>query len=100
MSDDEAYQKGLKKAEKMNEQGYGTHYECCNQSFDNRADLTKHLAEAHNIDTKTQKFNRQMLMHLDGRDWFSSTYSWSCEAVTFQEYTKLKRGKNDMMRYA
>lgn len=37
-------------------------------------EIVQHLADVHGIDTKTQKCKREMLMHLDGRDWYQSNY--------------------------
>ena len=67
------------------------------------AALKKHMLEVHGIDTATTKGTRQMTAHLDGRDFFQSTYKFTFQSeppvtVTYTEYCK--RAKNDMMRYA
>ena len=97
---DEIYQQAVKKSAEINQAEYGTTYECCGEKIKTARDLTDHLREQHGVDVATQKFNRSMLMHMDGRDWFASSYSWACDAVTFTEYSKSKRNKNDPMRYA
>jgi len=98
--DQKAYDESMKKVEQIAKQGFGTTYACCDLTFENRKELSDHLSAVHGIDIREQKFTRKMTMHLDGRDFYASSYSWSCEAVTFTEFIKNKRGKNDMMRYA
>lgn len=94
-----AYDESLEKTDAIHKSGFGTHYECCGTTFVDQVGLSDHLREAHGVDVKTQHFTRTMLMHLDGRDYFASSYAWSCASVTFTEHSKNKRSKTDPMRF-
>ena len=58
-----------------------------------RGQVNVHLQETHGIDTKTTQAKREMLMHLDGRDWYQSNYRWVFGEVVLINYTRNKRGK-------
>jgi hypothetical protein len=61
-------------------------------------ELKKHLSEVHNIEAI--KGTKQMVSHMDGSYWFSSTYKWTLESgLVFHQYCEMARSKNDMMRY-
>lgn len=36
--------------------------------------MLKHLQKVHHLDPKTTKVRKQMVLHLDGEDYYSSTY--------------------------
>lgn len=65
-----------------------------------RGEVAKHALEVHGVDIKTVKFQREMLMHLDGREWFQSNYEWKVDSMTLVNYSRSPRAKNDMMRFA
>lgn len=58
-----------------------------------------HLMEVHHCSADI-KGNREMILHMDGADWFASTYKWALEnGVTFTEFQQSPRRKNDPMRF-
>ena len=51
-----------------------------------------HFEKEHNIKLKGIAAKKQMQAHLDGRDWFSSTYFWEFEnGSTLTEFYKMER---------
>lgn len=62
------------------------------------AEMIQHLLEKHGLQKPLQG-TKQMLMHLDGTDWYSSTYSWKIGEVELQEFWQCPRRKDDMMRW-
>lgn len=59
-----------------------------------------HLFEVHNLKSDQLKGKKQMMMHMDGQQWFSSQYEWALETgLKFYEFTKMARAKDDMMRF-
>lgn len=70
----------------------------CQIGFDSKAEMIKHVVNAHGIDVKKQQFTKSMVRHVDGRDWYSTTYRWTCDKVTFIETATSSREKNDPMR--
>jgi hypothetical protein len=58
------------------------------------------LTTVHHID-KTKKFKQEMIAHMDGRDWFSTTYKLTSEeGLVIFNTVRCTRAKDDMMRYA
>ena len=61
-----------------------------------RVQVGSHLLDVHGIDIKIVKCRRDMLMHLDGRDWYQSNYRYDFgSGVTLINYTRNKRGKGE-----
>ena len=59
-----------------------------------------HLREVHKLDPDKLKGHSKRLMHMDGKDWYSSEYLWTLESgLTFNQYCRNQRSKNDPMRY-
>ena len=72
----------------------------CSPGVMNQKQFMEHLKTVHNIDGENIKGTRKMIMHMDGRDWYSSEYLWTLESgVIFTQYCKNKRSKNDPMYY-
>lgn len=65
-----------------------------NPEFDH-PEMMKHLSEKHGIDSKSSKGTREMLMHMDGEDFYTWRYKWTLDAgVTFEQETCNKRRHN------
>jgi hypothetical protein len=62
-------------------------------------EMKSHLLDKHKINTATDKCQRQMLSHVDGRDCYSSTYKMDWPGVEIMSYVTNQREKNDPMRY-
>lgn len=82
---------------------YGSFWICPNcegsPEFDHEA-MMKHLKDAHQIDPKSTKGKKSMLMHLDGDTWFSWDFEWEIGGLKFNQHTCNKRSQDDMMRWA
>lgn len=62
--------------------------------------MREHLKSVHGIDASQTKCERQMVSHLDGRDWFSTTYrNVFPDGTVIMSSVVSKRAKDDMMRY-
>lgn len=62
-------------------------------------EFKEHLLQVHAIDSERLQGKKQMVMHMDFDDSFSSTYNWTLDnAFTFQEYYEGERAKDDLMR--
>jgi hypothetical protein len=72
---------------------------CCKEGFE-RPEMMKHLQETHGIDPKNAKAKRQMTLHLDCADTFTSSYEWTVEdpPLTFQQTVTCVRRKGDYWR--
>ncbi len=68
--------------------------ECEDQPEFEHADMMKHLQEVHQIDLKTAKGTRQMVMHLDGSNWYQSDYKIEIDGKKFMNYVRNKRNKH------
>jgi hypothetical protein len=55
------------------------------------------MAGVHQIDISKTKGSRLMVLHLDGTDFFESTYEWTFGKVSFTEHTRDSRTKEDAM---
>lgn len=64
----------------------------------NHDDFMKHLKDAHGIEPG-EKGTRQMVMHVDGRTFYKSSFKWTMKGVEFMQYTENSREKDDPMRY-
>ena len=63
--------------------------------------LKKHLTEVHNIDLENTKMRSQLVMHVDGQDWYSSQNKITFETgLIIHQFCKNKRSKNDPMRFS
>ena len=69
----------------------------CNSDAMSFEEIRKHLAEVHQSDGKGTK---QMISHIDGRDFYSTAYQWTFpdDVIVIESITK-KREKDDPMRY-
>ncbi len=72
---------------------------CAEEPEFEHKDAMAHFKEVHGIDTKTAKGNKSMLMHMDGRDWFSWDYEWTIGDIKAVQHTVTERAADDMMRY-
>lgn len=70
----------------------------CQIGFDSKSEMIEHVVNAHGIDVKKQSFEKTMISHLDSETWYSTTYQWSCDKVTFIQTVASGREKNDPMR--
>ncbi len=80
------------------------HYRCesCeSMEYDMTFDeFKKHIEEVHKLEFKGLKGTKQMLMHMDGDYWFSSTYQWTLEVgLKFKQFVRMARQKHDPMRF-
>jgi hypothetical protein len=60
-------------------------------------EMMEHLRSEHHIDTKNTKAKRSMVMHMDGANWFSSTWEWEINGMKFIQNTVSPRDKSDPM---
>lgn len=59
------------------------------------AEFQKHLTEVHEIGKDQMKGNRQMVAHIDGDYWFSSSYEWTLvSGLKFSQYVRMAREKS------
>lgn len=71
----------------------------CNDGKEmSQEEVKAHLRDAHKL--TELKGKRSMTMHLDGADYFASTYEWDIQGVKLAQSTINPRSKNDMMRFA
>lgn len=68
------------------------------QQWYSKADFIEHL-KTHGIDPQTAKGNRQMTMHMDGSNWWQSTYQWTLGDLHFTQSIRSEREKNDPMMF-
>lgn len=62
-------------------------------------EFKEHLLNTHSISDEGLQGTKQMMMHLDFADSFSSTYEWTLESgLKFQEYYEGERAQDDLMR--
>lgn len=85
-------------ADKKSEIYYMCHT-CNNLRVDGTAEMMKHLKEVHEIDIEKQPFEKKMVCHLDGEDYYQSTYEWTGNGVSFSSSEWHEREEDDMMRY-
>lgn len=66
--------------------------------------MKAHIQEKHGLDPAKTKGMKSMLLHMDGRDWFSYQWQWTLngekENVVLTQSTISPRAEDDMMRYA
>lgn len=80
------------------EQRFGSWWHCltCKDSPEMNFDQMKaHLVEVHKIDTSNTKAKKQLRMHLDGSDYFSSSYDVTINDVELVNNTCTKRDSDD-----
>jgi len=59
-----------------------------------------HLFTQHSLKADQLKGKKQMVMHMDGTQWHSSTYDWTLDSgLKFTQFVKMARAKDDPMRY-
>lgn len=60
----------------------------------------EHLSSVHKLNPDQLKGTKQMTMHIDFANSYSSTYEWTLESgLKFHQYCENARDKNDPMRY-
>jgi hypothetical protein len=75
------------------------HPDCQKLDSMNFAAFKNHCAEVHNLSADQLKGKKQMMMHMDGTQWYSSTYEWTLEGgLKFHQFCKNARAKDDPMR--
>jgi len=74
-------------------------YFCCAFLIHSKPLLIAHLELAHGVDCKTQEFQERMIEHVDGKNWYSTTYQLSCDKVSFTKTVKCERDKDDLMYF-
>lgn len=63
-------------------------------------EFKEHLASVHGIDATNFKGRKQMVMHMDGADWYASNFKWTLEGgLIFHQHVQNARGKSDPMRF-
>lgn len=60
-------------------------------------EMKEHMKTVHGIEECKGK--RSMTMHLDGADYYASTYEWDVQGVKLAQSTVNPRRKDDMMRF-
>lgn len=70
---------------------------CCGQEFTQK-EVISHLKEVHSVDT-SQPANRRMLSHIDGADFYGSTYEWTFGDIKVTQSVSNPRAKDDPMRF-
>lgn len=59
-----------------------------------RTEFLKHLGEVHGIKKENVKGRKEMLMHMDGPKFYSSTYAWTLEnGFKFTEFFESTRNR-------
>lgn len=79
---------------KKKQQEFGDWWTCqaCAESLSmSQPEMMAHLRDVHGIQTEGLKANRSMMMHVDGDDWFSSTYEWTIGELKVSQYTCKER---------
>lgn len=83
---------------KTEERRFGSFWKCLscggNPEFEHDA-MMSHLKDVHNIDPKTSKGKKSMIMHMDGDTWFSWDYEWDINGVKAHQHTCQKRSAED-----
>lgn len=71
---------------------------CCNcednPEFEHK-EMMAHMAACHGIDSKQTKGVKQMVLHIDSADHYSSTYEWTINGLKFIQQTTNPRKHND-----
>lgn len=72
---------------------------CENQTEMKFEDFKKHLADAHGLKSDEDlKGKKEMVCHMDGARWYSSTYKWTLtNGLIFTEFFESSRSKSDLM---
>ena len=70
---------------------------CCEQEFTPK-DVIAHLKQVHSIDT-SKPGTRRMTRHIDGADFYGSTYEWTFGDLKLTQSVSNPRAKNDPMRF-
>ena len=88
---------------KAEERRYGCFWTCLNcaghPEFEHAA-MMKHVQEVHGINPKTMKGKRQMTIHMDGKDFYSSQFEWELNGLKFLQSTCEKRTGEDAAYWA
>ena len=76
------------------------HPDCKGKDAVNFEEFKHHLFSAHGLKSDQLKGKKQMVMHLDGAQWYSYQWSWVLDiGLKFDQFTKNTRRKDDPMRY-
>lgn len=63
-------------------------------------EFKEHLLSVHTLKADQLKGKKQMVLHMDGAQWYSSTYEWTLEVgLKFTEFFQKARAKDDPMRH-
>ena len=73
------------------------HCVTCDKSMGHK-EFLDHAKTFHNIDT-SKGGTQRMTAHMDGTDWFSSTYDVEVGGFKFIQTVRCERAQDDMMRY-
>lgn len=72
---------------------------CCAKTMELK-EFQDHLANDHKLTKEQCKGKKQMLSHIDGDTWFSSSYAWEFEGgLKFMQHIQMPRRQDDPMRY-
>lgn len=73
-------------------------FTCCGKTF-TAIEFQAHLDFDHKLAKEQRKGKRQMIAHMDGDYWFSSTYQWEFESgLKFTQHIEMARDLDDPMR--
>lgn len=72
-------------------------WSCCDNSFTHE-EVMKHLEEVHGLQ-RPLKGSREMIQHIDGREYFQSDYKWTIGELVLYQSVRSVRDEDDMMRY-
>lgn len=74
--------------------------ECKDKDAVGFEEFKHHLFQSHKLKHDQLKGKKQMMMHMDGTQWHSSTYKWTLETgLEFTQFTKHARSLDDPMRF-
>jgi hypothetical protein len=72
-------------------------FTCCDKTMVFE-EFKEHLSSVHKLTPDQFKGNKQMVCHMDGDYWFSSSYKWKLETgLEFSQYVRLARDKDTML---
>lgn len=63
---------------------------CCDKEFEHK-EMLKHLENVHLVNIR-EPMKQEMIAHMDGRDWFSTTYKYTTkEGIEFTNSVRCTR---------
>lgn len=57
----------------------------------------EHMKTVHGLEKEKLQGQKQMVMHLDGKDWYASTYQWTFGDVSVIENSRYERDEESRM---